>query len=118
MAPPSRTNPAYAHLAYQKAITTRVITFLRRTFIGDELTDPRETLVCEEVFQQDQKVPQEEVMHFIQSLTEKSSELDLELRQFQLVSPIQQKRHEQKRPQGSGKHQQKGNQGHGQGRKH
>lgn len=118
MAPPLRTNPAYAHLAYQKAINTRVITFLRRTFIGDELTDPREILVCEEVFQQDQKVPQEEVMHFIQRLVEKNAQLDVELRRFQLISPTQQGRHEQRAEKGSGKPNQKGNQGNGQNRRH
>lgn len=119
MSGPLRTNPAYAHLAYQKAINTRLITFLRRTYIGDELTSPREILVCEEVFQQDQKVPQEEVMHRIQELTQKNADLDLELRKFQLVSPIQQRnQHEQKRPKGSGKQQSKGGQGGGQTRGH
>ena len=119
MSPPLKTNPAYAHLAYQKAITTRVITFLRRNFIGDELTDPREILVCEDVFQQDQKVPQEEVMHFIQRLVEKNAQLDVELKRFQLVAPTQQQgRHEQRATKGPGKPNQKGNQGNGQTRRH
>jgi len=118
MAAPIRTNPVYAHLAYQKTINTRLITFLRRTFIGDEITDPREVLVCGEVFQQDQRVPQEEVMYAIQELTQKNANLDLELKKFQLVAPIQRTQHEQKRAKGNGKRPEKGSQGGGQTRGH
>lgn len=115
---PLRTNPAYAHLAYQKALANRVIGFLRRTYVGDELTDPREILVCEDVFQQDQQVPQEEVVHFIEKLTEQVASLEMELRRFQLVSPTRQGHHESKREKGPKKHQQEGNPKDGQGRRH
>lgn len=117
MAPPLRTNSAYAHLAYQKSIIRREIIFLRRTFVGDELSDPREVLICEEVFQQDQKVPQEAVQHRIEELTEEAARLDLELHKFQLVVPSPQGHHESKSQKGSGKSNQKGGQGSSQGRR-
>lgn len=85
--------------------------------MGDELTDPREVLICEEVFQQDQKVPQEEVQHHIESLTEESAQLDTELRKFELVSRTQQGQNDgkQKKQKDPRKQNQKGGQGDFQG---
>lgn len=110
MTKPLRTNPAYAHLAYRKTIVTREIVFLRRTYLGDELTSPREVLVCEEVFPQDQQVPQEEIQHRIETLTEEAAQLDVELRKFQLVAPTTQGRHEQSRSKEAGFQHTKGRQ--------
>lgn len=110
MSKPLRTNPAYAHLAYRKTIVNREIVFLRRTYLGDELTSPREVLVCEEVFPQDQQVPQEEVQHRIETLTEEAAKLDVELRKFQLVAPTTQGRNEQSRSKEAGFQHSKGRQ--------
>lgn len=86
MSRPLLTHPGYARLAYEKSIIQREIVFLRRTFVGDELSDPREVLVCDEVFQRDQRVPQEEIQRRIEKLVEESAGLDIELRKFELVS--------------------------------
>jgi hypothetical protein len=119
MSKPLRTNPAYAHLAYQKSLINKTILYLRRTFLGDEISDPREILVCEEVFQQDQQVPQEAVQHYIEKLTEEAAGLDVELRRFQLVAPINSPpgRNEQKNQKGPRKQHPKGGAQHGQGRR-
>jgi hypothetical protein len=115
MASPLRTNPAYAHLAYQKSIKNREIVFLRRTYLGDEVTDPREVLVCEEVFPQDSKVPQEAIQHRIEELTEEVAALEIELRRFELVPRNGQGHNEQKRQKDSGKPHSKSHSSHGKG---
>lgn len=116
MSPPLRINPAYAHLAYQKSVINREIVFLRRTYLGDELTDPRERLVCEEVFPQDSLVPQESIQHRIEKLTEEVAELDIELRRFELAPRSSgQGQHEQKKQKNAGKPQQKGSPVHSKG---
>lgn len=117
MSKPLRTNPAYAHLAYKKAILRRTIVFLRRTFVGDELTDPRETLVCEEVFPVDSNVPQEEIQHYIENLTDEEAEIQRQLSKFQLVAPIE-GRHEQKSSKNSRQPHPKGGAGNGKGGRH
>jgi arylsulfatase A-like enzyme len=94
MSKPLRTNPAFAHLAYEKAITTRIKVFLRRTYLGDEQSKPRETLVCEEVFPIDAHIPQESIQHYIEQLSEKEADLDRQLKRFELVAPHTQGRHE------------------------
>jgi hypothetical protein len=118
MSSPLRTNPALAHLAYKKAIVNRTIAFLRRQYIGDETSDPRETLICEEVYPVDSHVPPEAIQHYLEGLAEEVAQLDLEIRKFDFTTPTQ-KNHEQKRSKGAGQQGQKGGQGqrHG-GRSH
>ncbi len=115
MTRPLRTNPAFAHLAYEKTITTRLKVFLRRTYLGDELTNPTETLICEEVFPVDSHIPQEAIQHYIEKLTEEEAELERQIARFELVAPPTQGNHEQKSKKGSKHRQQKGGQGYGQG---
>jgi hypothetical protein len=59
---PLKTNPAYAHLAYRKAITKRLAVYLHRSFLGDELGEPLEIIVSDEVFPVDQLVAVGEVV--------------------------------------------------------
>ena len=85
MATPLRTNPAYAALAYRKTIIGFTKTQLRRKFLGDEVSGPRETLVCEEVFPVDSKIPPESVQEYIESLSREEADLDVQLRKFELT---------------------------------
>lgn len=117
MSKPLRTNPAYAHLAYRKAILNRTITFIRRTYLGDELTDPKEVLICEEVFPQDAQIPQEAFQHYLEELNEEAAAINVELSKFQLIAPISQGRHEQKKKKGPGQQHPQGGQSHGQSRR-
>lgn len=113
---PLRTNPAFAHLAYRKTIITRTLTFLRRTYLGDEISEPKETLICEEVFPTDSHVPQEEIQHYMESLTDEAAQIEVELSRFRLVQPIEQGHNgqrQQKHKKGSGQHQQKGSPSNG-----
>lgn len=107
---PLRTNPAYAALAYEKTITRFLAVSLRRKFLGDELTGPKETLICEEVFPVDAKIPPEAIQQYIEQLNDREAQLDVQLRKFELTtreSNAQSK--DQKR---AGRQEQKGGQGH------
>ena len=76
MQKPLRTNPAYAHLAYRKTIVAHTKVLLRRKFLGDEVSGPRETLVCEEVFPIDARIPPEAIQEYIEGLSREEAELD------------------------------------------
>lgn len=115
MAKPLRTNPAFAHLAYRKTVIARTVVFLRRTYLGDAMTGPKETLICEEVFPVDSHVPQEAVQHYIESLVEEEADIERQLSRFELVAPITQGHHEQKKQKGSRQQNQKGGQGNHKG---
>jgi hypothetical protein len=107
MQKPLRTNPAYAHLAYRKTIVAHTKVLLRRKFLGDEVSGPRETLVCEEVFPVDARIPPEAIQEYIEGLSREEAELDVELRRFELTT---REPNEQKRPQGTGVQNSKGRQ--------
>lgn len=112
---PLRTNPEFAYLAYRKTIINRTIVFLRRQFLPDEQSQPREVLVCEEVFPVDSHTPPEEVQSYIEHLTEEVAELDRQIRGFEFVPPPKREQHEQKRQKGPKQQNQKGGQSHRQG---
>lgn len=85
---PLKTNPAYAHLAYRKAITKSLAIHLHRTFLGDELGEPQGVIISEDVFSVDQQVPVEEVQRFIEELNDNVAKLDVELSKFSLTRDI------------------------------
>lgn len=85
---PLKTNPAYAHLAYRKAITLRVASFLHRQFLGDERTTAVEVLTSDEVFPADAVVPLEEIQKYIESLMEEEASLTLQLGRFALTEEV------------------------------
>lgn len=116
MAAPLRTNPVFAHLAYRKTIIQRTLIFLRRTYLGDEISEPKEVLICEDVFPTDSHVPQEEIQHYMESLTDEAAQIQVELNKFRLVQPISQGQNgQQKSKKGSGKQHQAGGQAHSKG---
>lgn len=91
-----KTNPAYAHLAYRKAIYTEAIMLLRRKYLADDAGDAPCKLICEEVMLGDSEVPQEEVHQFLNELETERAGLDLEMRKFEFV-----RKNESQRTQGS-----------------
>jgi hypothetical protein len=80
-----KTNPAYAHLAYRKAILTETIALLRRKYTPDHTDDVPKRLLCEEVMHCDAEVPQEEINEFLGELEAGRAEIDLEMKKFEFV---------------------------------
>jgi hypothetical protein len=118
MAQPLRTNPAYAALAYRKTIIAFTKVHLRRKFLGDEVSGPREVLVCEEVFPIDSKIPPEAVQEYIETLSREESEIDVQLRKFELTPSTSKGTHgQQTRSQEPGLKNAQGRQRHRQGRR-
>lgn len=92
---PIRTNPAYANLAYKKAILDHCVTLLQTEFTrayGDD--EPNQFVLSEDVFREDSQVPEEEIIEFISELQERSESIKLQMRKFTFV-----KEHGQKQPQ-------------------
>lgn len=90
---PTRTNPAYAHIAYKKAILDHVVTLLQTEFTtayGDE--EPNQVILSEDVFREDSQVPEEEIHEFIADLQQQSESLRLDLRKFTFTQ------HDQEQP--------------------
>jgi hypothetical protein len=81
---PSRTNPEYAQLAYRKAIIRWTNRVLRQTFLGDEMSEPKETLTSDEVFAVDSRVPQEAIQDYLDTLSAETAEIDRALGSFKL----------------------------------
>jgi len=79
-----KTNPAYAALAYRKTVLSHLVTHLKRDYVGLD-TDPKSTLLCEEVFQVDAQVPVEEVGYVIEDLVDEISEIQLDLDKFEFT---------------------------------
>lgn len=77
-----KTNAAYASLAYRRTVLDQVVTYLQREFIGLD-TDPKDVLVCDEVFQADAKVPIEEVGYVVEDLIDEIEEIKLDMNKFE-----------------------------------
>jgi len=79
-----KTNPAYASLAYRKAIVQFVSSSIKTRLLG--LTgEPTERLLCDDVFPVDAEVPAEELVDFIGELNEEEARLDLEMNKFEFT---------------------------------
>jgi hypothetical protein len=92
---PIKTNPAYASLAYRKAIVQFVSSAIRTRLIG--LTgDPPEKLMCEDVFPVDAEVPAEELVDFVRQLAEEEAKLDLEMGKFEFTRRAYEPRNQSK----------------------
>lgn len=81
---PTKTNEAYASLAYRKSIVQHLTAYVKRSFIGLD-GEPKETLICEDVFQVDSEVPPEEFVSYMEELYQEEAELDLEMRKFEFA---------------------------------
>jgi hypothetical protein len=81
----NRTNPAYAYLAYRKAIIGHTITYLLSNVVGSEGLDATVRIVSDDVFREDEDVPTEEVQSYVDELQEEEARLSLEMSQFEFV---------------------------------
>jgi len=82
---PLKTNPAYAYLAYRRAIIRDTINFLVSTYVGGGGIDPKRSLVCEEVFACDAEVPSDYIGEYVEELREKEAQVVLEMNKFDFV---------------------------------
>lgn len=80
-----RTNPAYAHLAYRKAIIGRVVQFLSDEFLARSSDEAKDVLLCEDVFREDSEIPEETIEEYIEELQMKEQALQFELAKFEFV---------------------------------
>lgn len=85
MSTPTRTNPAYAHLAYQVAIAERLIEDILEKYIGNEVATPIVEIECTQLVRDDAIVPQDEILHFVDRLKNHKAQLDRELTRFEFV---------------------------------
>lgn len=85
MARPTRTNPAYAYLAYRRTVLKNTISWLTSEYVGLDGISPRSTLICEEVFRDDSEIPPEEILSFVEELQEEEARVQLELNKFDFV---------------------------------
>jgi hypothetical protein len=76
-----RTNPAYLHLARQRAILRHTANWLLREFVGLK-GDPKGTIICDEVFHVDREIPSETIMEFVEELQRKEQDVRLEMSKF------------------------------------
>lgn len=84
MSRPTKTNPAYAAIAYRKAIVQYVAEHIKAQFIG-VTGEPPNRLLCEEVFPVDAEVPVEDIQQYYAELAEEEGKLDLELNKFEFM---------------------------------
>jgi hypothetical protein len=84
MSKPTKTNPAYAAIAYRKAIVQYVAEHIKGQFIG-VTGEPPNRLLCEEVFPVDAEVPVEDIQQYYAELAEEEGKLDLELNKFEFT---------------------------------
>lgn len=80
-----RINPAYAELAYRKAIVGEMIQLLRDKYTPAYGDEPEKTIVCEDVFRDESDVPQSAIEDYIGELTQQEANLELELNRFEFV---------------------------------
>ena len=77
-----KTNEAYAHLAYRRAILRHTINFLMTDAIGGSGIPPKNTIICEDVFFDDREVSPEVVLSFVEELQQEEADIRLEISKF------------------------------------
>lgn len=82
---PSRTNPAYAYLAYRRAIVGQVVALLKKDYTSAFGGPPDNVIVSEDVFRDEAEVPEAEIHRFINELQQTEESLRLELLKFEFV---------------------------------
>lgn len=83
---PTRTNPVYAQLAFRRAIVGHVVSLLNSDYTtaqgGDE---PDKVIHAQDVFPEDNPVPEDEIQGYISELELEDEELRLEMLKFDFV---------------------------------
>lgn len=77
-----KTNPQYAALAYRRTILHDVIMYLKRRYVGLD-DDPKDQLICEEVFHMDRVTPPDEIDSYVLELEAEEEQLRLELNKYE-----------------------------------
>lgn len=85
MPQPTKTNPAYAHLAYQGAIRDAVIELIMEKYVGNDMSPPELDIECAQLVREDAIVPLDEILHFVNELKDGKMLVDRELRRFDFV---------------------------------
>ena len=80
----TRTNPAYAYLAYRKAIVGHVVAMLVKDCTS-ALGEPEQHISSEDVFRDEAEVPEREIHQFINELQQQEESLRLEMLKFDFV---------------------------------
>ena len=80
-----RTNPAYAYLAYRRAVLRHTINWLRSEYVGQDGVSPKDKILCEDVFREDSEIPPEEIYQFVEELQEQEAQVQLEINRFDFV---------------------------------
>jgi hypothetical protein len=82
MSPIIKTNPAFAHIAYRRAIVVQLVQDLRDSYMTLSGTVPKKAIICDDVFREESTVPQEELADVMQELELEAANLKLELLKF------------------------------------
>lgn len=77
-----KTNPAFAHLAYRRAIIVQLVQDLRDSYMQLSTAAPKRTIVCDDVFREESTVPQEELADVMHAMEVEAANLKLELAKF------------------------------------
>lgn len=78
------TNPAYAHLAYKRALLEHVTNYLLEEYVGTDDTPPH-LVDCPYIAQSERTVPRDEVVHFIDQLRISTARVEDEMNRFDFV---------------------------------
>lgn len=83
MANTNRTNPAYAYLAYRRAIINHVTHLLVTDYMAPTDGEPNEHIFTDEVFRTDSQVPLSEIQSYLEDLQIEDAKLQLEMNKFE-----------------------------------
>jgi hypothetical protein len=78
-----RTNPAYAFIAYRRAILKHISALLTRDYCSLPNEEPAKHMYSDEVFLCDREVPSEDIGLFIEDLEREDAKLLLDLNKFE-----------------------------------
>lgn len=79
----NRTNPAYAFLAYRRAIVQHVTNLLVRDYTAPMNSEPNKQIYSDDVMRGDEEVPVAEVVRYIEELQQEDASLVLEMNKFE-----------------------------------
>lgn len=83
MANTNRTNPAYAYLAYRRAIVNHITHLLVFDYIAPTDSEANESIFSDDVFKTDSQVPISEIKLYLEELQAEDARLQLEMNKFE-----------------------------------
>ncbi len=94
----TRTNEAYAHLAYKRAVVAYLSNHLQSRCTSAFGDDPAQVIVSEDVFREDSEDPPEFIQRNIEKLAKEEESLRLEMNKFQFTKQEDDAKSTEKRP--------------------